>query len=155
MNSESYNTHEIPTALWALSFNSNGPKGIIEKLIKYEELPSLPVFVNLGFGDRIGNTLDFDDRAESKNGDGEKIMATVVQTIPLFFNRFPDKIIAVQGSTSSRSYIYRKIVREYGAAFINQFTILSVNNGISEDFVSNVKYDYLLIVPVHLLHLFK
>lgn len=155
MDLESYSTQVISAPLWVMSFYSEGPKGKIEKLIKYEEIASQPVLVNLGFGDRIGEILDFEDMVESKNSDGEKIMATVVQTIPSFFQRFPDRIIVVHGSTGYRSFIYRKIVREHHTSFVNQFTILGVTKGVSEVFKSNVKYDYLLIAPNYLLHLFK
>jgi hypothetical protein len=44
------------------------------------------------------------DETVSDNGDGRKIFHTVLQTIPLFFEKFPNAAISVEGSDSKNDF---------------------------------------------------
>ena len=65
------------------SFVSEGPKGRIQKIVKYQMITS--DLYNLGFGDRIDNSMNFDDKARTNNKDMNRVLATVLATIPIFF----------------------------------------------------------------------
>jgi hypothetical protein len=64
------------------NFESVGLKTIPKKIL-YQKTNRNP-FYNLALIDVLDDGT-FDDKIESKNGDMEKIMATVAQTLPLFF----------------------------------------------------------------------
>ncbi|MEK7257235.1 MAG: hypothetical protein AAB316_20950, partial [Bacteroidota bacterium] len=93
------------------SFVSEGKKGRIVKIVRYDE--TAPGLFNLGFGDQIGQEFDFDDLAISDNGDMVKVLATVIMTIFLFFKQFPNATIFIQGSTPERTYLYHRIANKY------------------------------------------
>jgi hypothetical protein len=61
-------------------FISVGPKGEIVKAISFDESHLKDVY-NLGFGDYILENNTIDDLAISDNGDSEKVLATVAQSI--------------------------------------------------------------------------
>ena len=61
-------------------FLSVGPKGQIPKIIKYTSINISSIY-NLGFGDKIGDTDDFDDKVVTDNKDSTKVLATVASTI--------------------------------------------------------------------------
>ena len=71
-------------------FISEGVKGRIPKIIKYTESSTKGIF-NLGFGDKIGDTNDFDDESISNNQDSIRVLATVADSVYIFTDKFPDK----------------------------------------------------------------
>jgi hypothetical protein len=83
------------------SFTSVGPKGEIEKLVRYDRLN--PPFFNLGFGDRIGKTYNINDSSRTNNDDMTKVLSTVIETIHLFFDKYPDAVLHIQGSDEMRT----------------------------------------------------
>ena len=76
--------------LHSFMFESVGRKGKIKKMVQYTEM-SVEGFFNLGFGDYNEETNEIDDEVRSNNGDGQKLLATVVAT----------------GSTEARTRLYR------------------------------------------------
>ena len=65
---------EAEDSLEVFEFVSEGPKGSIQKLIKFSET-ALKGFYNLAFGDKSLSTGDIDDKVVSNNGDSEKVLA--------------------------------------------------------------------------------
>ncbi len=65
-------------------FVSKGTKGDIQKVVEYTYLAQLRMW-NLGFGDLDKETGQVSDSIVSNNGDGRKVMATVIQTLFSFF----------------------------------------------------------------------
>ena len=64
---------------------------------------------NLAFGD-VGENGEFDDLRISDNGDRNKILATVVNIITSYTDRYPGRWILFQGSTESRTRLYRMAI---------------------------------------------
>ena len=63
--------------LEVFEFVSVGPKGRIIKIIQYSPTNYKDLY-NLGFGDKNAETNEIEDEVISNNGDGEKVLATVV-----------------------------------------------------------------------------
>ena len=85
---------------------SQGPKGDIPKIIVFSKISDNGLY-NLAFGDIDTKTGNVNDRVVSNNSDSEKELATVVQALYIFFNRYPTCIVIAKGSTKSRTRLYR------------------------------------------------
>ena len=107
----------------SFQFTSIGPKGAIQKLVLYQET-AIPRLFNLAFGDFATDTGILDDIVVTDNGDGEKVLATVVSTIHLFFAEHQDAIVYLTGSSSSRTRLYRIAISKYLPVFEDKFEIL-------------------------------
>jgi hypothetical protein len=59
---------------------------------------------NLGFGDYDMDTGMINDESMSDNGDVYRIFNTVLNTIPLFFEKYPEAAILVTGSDGKAEY---------------------------------------------------
>ena len=66
--------------LMTFEFISEGSKGLISKLVRYQRTNVEGVY-NLAFGDEDHLTGDIDDTVISNNGDSEKVLATVAATV--------------------------------------------------------------------------
>lgn len=119
MDIEKYETQDADNHL-RYTFISKG-KTEIMKIIAYNRLDYnllspqkriLSVY-NLGFGDRMGHSLEIDDTANSNNGDMYKVFNTVLHTIPTFFSKHPDSCIAVKGSDKRRIRVYCNYVSRH------------------------------------------
>jgi len=104
------NTYEVNEELSAAQlefvFLSTGSK-TIPKIIQYtltHEFEDRDVY-NLGFGDYIAESDRIEDQVNSGNGDAYKVFNTVLSTIPVFFERFPNAILMAQGSDGSSNFI--------------------------------------------------
>lgn len=87
-------------------FESIGPKGQIGKMIQFDFMGENTW--NLAFGDRLDGH-HFDDSANSNNGDLVKIMATVAETIRVFSERWPNRMIHIQPLDEKRKRLYNAI----------------------------------------------
>lgn len=96
-------------------FTSEGINGSIQKIVQYSKLtvPGIGVVYNLGFGDLIENG-DVSDTANSNNGDMEKVLSTVANTVYDFLEHYPGQLIFAHGSTPvEQSYIRGNSCRCY------------------------------------------
>jgi hypothetical protein len=93
-------------------FTSQGPKGDIPKIIVFSKISENGLY-NLAFGDYDEKTGQVNDRAVSNNGDSEKILATVIQALYIFFNKYPKRKVFAQGSTKSRTRLYRMGISKF------------------------------------------
>ena len=64
-------------------------------------------YYNLGFGDLDLETREINDEIVTNNGDGQKVLATVVSTIYSFTGKNPEAYIYATGSSESRTRLYR------------------------------------------------
>ena len=86
-------------------FESKGNMSII-KIVEYtyvRKLSGKKVY-NLGFGDYNEEEGLIIDDCNSNNGDMRKVFRTVLSTVPLFFAKFNDAAIWVQGSDNAIDY---------------------------------------------------
>ncbi len=93
-------------SLTLYEFVSEGPKGRILKLVKYDEYGDSGAY-NLGFGDKIGDSNNFDDKIITDNGDSKKVLATVAATLYDFMNEYPNALVFATGSSLARTRLYR------------------------------------------------
>ena len=125
------------------SFTSVGPKGRIEKLVRYDKMSSS--LFNLTFGDRIGNSYDIDDESRSNNGDMIKVLSTVIETIDFFFEKHSGFSLQFQGSTESRTKLYIRIFKNHRYKYLDKYIFWGFMNGDLEKFEENKPYTFLVI----------
>ncbi len=120
-------------------FSSNGPKGIIPKVVVYEYI-SKNIY-NLAFGDYDLNTETINDYSNSNNEDGRKVLATVIATLDKFYASRPKEKVLFRGSTARRTKIYQRIIKEYYNEFKDKYLIHGYNEGSNYpeeiDFIKN------------------
>ncbi len=108
--------------LTIFEFISEGPKGLIRKIIQFQETNRLNVY-NLAFGDKNSETGEIDDLAVSNNADSEKVLATVVAALYAFFDKHPDAFVYVTGSTSARTRLYRMGITKFYEEMVQDFDL--------------------------------
>jgi len=112
MRHESYaNTIESNDDLSRFEFVSTGEKGAIRKRIEFRPSNIEDVY-ELGFGDVMPDNETVDDTVVSDNGDRDKVLATVIRALILFTTRYPDRWVHFQGSTNSRTRLYRMVITQ-------------------------------------------
>ena len=86
-------------------FLSEGPNGIIKKVVFYQEIDDS--FFNIGFGDwdEINQTIN--DKIRSNNNDRDKVLRTVAYTAIDFIKHHPNATIFATGSTPARTRLYQ------------------------------------------------
>lgn len=114
-------------------FFSVGKRGRILKVVEYTNLADLGWW-NLGFGDFDGLTSELSDTVVTDNGDGSKVMATVVNTLISFLDDYPDATVVFSGSDERRDRIYKRMVVNYR----DEFSSLLIISGLTEDGVASV-----------------
>jgi hypothetical protein len=87
-------------------FQSVGKKGNVKKVVEYTKM-SVAGFYNLGFGDYDEVTQEIDDEIVTNNGDGLKVLSTVVSTLYAFTGRYPEAKVFATGSNEVRTRLYR------------------------------------------------
>ncbi len=144
MENQQY-SFESASAFTAFEFVSKGKKGHIIKIVKYTEYGDSGMY-NLGFGDKIGDSDKFDDKAISDNGDREKILATVAATIYEFINEYPNASIYAKGSNLARTRLYRIAISSVLDEINKDFTVLGYLEENWEKFERNQNYSAFLII---------
>jgi hypothetical protein len=79
-------------------FTSEGPKGLIKKLVEYTQTSAENVY-NLGFGDYDEITKEINDLSVTNNGDSLKVLSTVASTVYAFTEKYPKAWILATGRT--------------------------------------------------------
>ena len=87
-------------------FESYGRKGLIKKIVQYTKM-SIEGYYNLGFGDYNEESNEIDDKVVTNNGDGLKVLATVVSTLYAFTGKYPHANVFATGSNEVRTRLYR------------------------------------------------
>ena len=128
----------------SFEFISEGKNGSIAKLVVYQEIAQ-GVF-NLAFGDKNLETGLLDDKSVSDNGDTEMVLATVVLTVFMFTNKYPDAYIFATGSTPARTRLYRRSIFNYLEEAQENFDIYGMlETEELEIFVPNKEYEGFVI----------
>jgi hypothetical protein len=108
MNYERYTELLVRNNYLEYEFMSIGPKGAISKIVKFTVRQD-----GAGFNLALGNLKDdgnIDDLARDDNKDRNKILATVVAVLKVFFDKYPDKWVFFRGSTPERTRLYRMAI---------------------------------------------
>lgn len=87
-------------------FVSEGRQPTI-KLIEYVYVGKLFGYdlYNLGFGDYDIEKDTIIDIRNSNNGDHYKVFHTVLSSVPVFFNKYPEAVLMVQGRDSRSEFV--------------------------------------------------
>jgi uncharacterized protein DUF6934 len=124
---EVYEDVDIDAKFSSFKFLSIGNNGCIPKQVLFT--PTLkPNVFNLAFGD-INENGDLDDLTISNNGDRNKILATILNVVDKYTNRFPDRYIFFAGSTAHRTRLYRMAISLHMEELSEMFVILADING--------------------------
>lgn len=122
-------------------FVSVGNKGKITKIVQYTEM-SVKGYYNLGFGDLNLETREVNDEITTNNGDGQKVLATVVSTIYSFTGKYPNAYIYATGSSEARTRLYRMGITNNLEELKKDFHVFGLRNDeVFEPFI--VGEDYL------------
>lgn len=108
------------------SFVSKGSKGDVEKIIHYSRTTSK--LFNLGFGDRIGNTMKYDDLIVTNNGDMVKVFTTVIHTFSIFFSLYPNDGIFIRGSDEKRIRVYNALIKRNLNSFLKDYHVFGMKD---------------------------
>jgi hypothetical protein len=108
-----YVTKQVNSNIY--TFNSVGPKGIIELriIISKDDQQESIHFYNLALGVWNISLNDIDDTIELRNGDMDLILATVAHTALAFMKDNPQSLLYTQGSNSIRTRKYQMGISKY------------------------------------------
>jgi hypothetical protein len=142
MEKPSYQFEVSPDAL-VYEFDSVSSEKIIRKIVIYEALKD--ELYHFGFGDLTPDG-DIDYKVNSKNQDMDKVLMTVVKTMFLFFENYPDKQLVFGGSNEIRSRWYRQIITKFIENIELYFEVQGfTTDGEQEPFKKNRDYYAFLI----------
>jgi len=110
------------SSLTVFEFVSEGPNGLIHKLIQFQDTNQPDVY-NLAFGDKNAETGELNDLAVSNNGDSDKVLATVVAALYAFFDKYPGAFVYATGSTAIRTRLYRMGISRFYDQMIEDFDL--------------------------------
>jgi hypothetical protein len=111
MNEPSYPFKRIEDRL-TFSFESVSQEKTIQKLVEFRLFDDLNELYNLALIDILPDGT-VSDLTVSNNQDMPKVLATVFQSIRLFFQTKPKAKILIQGSTASRTRLYQIAIVKY------------------------------------------
>jgi hypothetical protein len=133
-----------PDAL-VFEFDSISENKTIKKVVIYEALEGFENLYQLGFGDLTEDgKVDF--IAVSKNKDRDKILATVAQTMVVFFENYPNKMLYFRGSTYTRTRLYRSLISKFIEIIELYFKVMGLkSDGSPEVFIKNQDYSAFII----------
>jgi hypothetical protein len=120
-------------------FFSEGPKGIIKKVIQYQVIS--PGIFNLAFGDWDEENQRINDKSRTNNADRDKVLATVAASVELFMNSHPFAIIAAKGETAAKTRLYQMGLNQNWLVIKNLYQISGFREGRWEQFIPGRNYD--------------
>jgi hypothetical protein len=109
MDNKKYEVERLNSHIY--QFYSNGVRGSFEMIIIYS--PQGNNIYNLGFGVWNESLKEVDDFVEIRNGDTEKILATVAQTTLDFLFENPTISIYASGSSAARTRKYQMGINNF------------------------------------------
>ena len=104
-------------------FYSDGPNGLIRKVVSFKKIEADDEIYNLGFGDFDPDTERVNDLSVSNNRDRDKILATVAAATIYFSDLYPEAQIFAEGSTPARTRLYVMGVAKHLKEITNIFEI--------------------------------
>ena len=125
-------------------FESVSDAKTIKKIIAYELVDEKEMIFNLSLVDKDENGI-VSDMVVSNNNDMEKVLSTVIQTLPVFFTEFKGSQIFFSGSTPVRTRLYRIVIAKYYHEFERDYSIFGFVNQEAEPFQKGKNYEAFLI----------
>jgi hypothetical protein len=128
MQYEKYNEVVSSNDKLEFQFTSEGPKGIIKKVIQFTQTQNEEIY-NLAFGN-LRNDGSIDDETTNDNKDRNKILATVAATVYEFTSSYPDKTVFFCGTTPQQTRLYRMALTVNLSQLKKDFHIYGILRGI-------------------------
>jgi len=125
-------------------FISKGTKGEIQKIIQFQKTEIYELY-NLAFGDKNITTGEINDEIISNNGDLKQILATVISSLNIFTDRYPNYWVYITGSTESRTRLYQIGISIYLYEIEEIYLVWGNINDSWERFIKNKNYNGFLI----------
>jgi hypothetical protein len=118
---------EVNASRELFDFFSEGPKGRIKKTIEYENIGNN--YYNLAFGDwdEIRNVIN--DKSRTNNGDRDKVLATVANSVPIFMEYHPGATILAVGEIPTKTRLYQIGINKHWAEISAQFFVQGFRKG--------------------------
>ena len=136
MNEPSYPFKRIDDRL-TFSFESISQEKTVQKLVEFRLFDDSNELYNLALMDLLTDGT-VSDLTVSNNRDMPKVLATVFQSIRLFFQTKPNAKILIQGSTASRTRLYQIAIVKY----YNELEPIYNIWGLTEDDILIFKLGY-------------
>lgn len=144
MQEEKYSFNRGPE-IYQYEFFSKGRKGSIQKIVHFQLIDEDRQVFNLAFGDWDEAKGTINDYIKSNNGDRQKILATVAQTVLDFMNKHPTAIVLAQGSTASRTRLYQMGIGAFYNEIDKYFHVEGYIDGQWEHFKPKRNYEAFLL----------
>jgi len=126
--------------LLIFEFESVGVKGKIKKIVQYTEM-SVKGYYNLAFGDYEEATKEMNDDIVTNNGDGPKVLSTVVSTLYTFTSKYPDARVFATGNSESRTRLYRMGISNNLKELREDFVVYGLRSDeVFEEFEAGTEY---------------
>ena len=144
MQEDSYRVKQSQQ-IYQYEFFSEGPKGRIRKVIQFQSIADYRNLFNLAFGDWDEERKTINDTVKSNNGDRQKILVTVAQTVFRFMKDYPDAVVFAQGSTPSRTRLYQMGIAAFLDELEEDFTVVGYIDRQWENFEKKRNYEAFLL----------
>lgn len=141
-----YDTYQLLQAsadLRIFNFTSIGPNGNVIKQLAFQETIT-PGIYNLCLSD-ISETGDSDDGKVTNNNDRDLVLATVARIVAIYLERNPNHWILIEGSTLSRTRLYRMAIGINFEELSARFGIYTEQNGKLIPFKKNMPAENFII----------
>jgi hypothetical protein len=126
-------------------FISEGPNGLIKKIIQFQIIDIDANLYNLAFGDWDDLTKRIDDLVVSNNRDKQKVLATEAFAIMDFMRSYPDAVIFAQGITDVRARVYQIGISLFLREITDSYKIIGYVDMEWELFTTGVNYEAFLL----------
>ena len=138
-----YNYDSAENSLY-FEFQSISSTKTIQKIVVYTPIDNRSNIYNLALGDLLENG-EVSDSIVSDNGDLERVIATIVQTMLDFFRKYPDCSIYFKGNTPERTRLYRIIINKEFAEATKIFQLFGIINSKITVFEPNIPFESFVI----------
>lgn len=136
LSDEAHETYEF----WSI-----GPRGKIKKVVVYEQLE--PEVYNLAFGDWDDANGILRDDTRSNNGDRDRILATVANTVLDFLQHHSGARIVAEGITPGKTRLYQMAINTHFSEITQLFDIKGLMEGFWKPITQGNNYDAFLLEP--------
>jgi hypothetical protein len=123
----------------AYFFTSSGKMGTFQNVVQFTLIDNTKI-CSLGFG-VLQPDGSIDDKIVTNNGNMLKILATVANTVYTFTSKYPEYAVAAEGSTKSRTNLYRRMLIQYYDTIVQDFYIFGINGGKILPFEKDKEYE--------------
>lgn len=151
MNYDKYENVSISSDALEYNFISTGTKGDLEKLIQFKPYNLEQNIYNLALATVYENgKVDF--LTVTKNGDRDKVLATIAASAYVFSEAYPDRRIFLTGDIPSKTRLYQMAINATHEELCKTFKIIGLKFNSDEKkyysstFEKGVNYDAFLFI---------